>query len=828
MSIIQQLEDLKEWSQDSTRYERRLNFRGGQLVQPGPGRQGYQGRPGGNPLLGTEYTGTQQKGKIFGKNKERLKKLKEIILESNNSYTKNITTHDALVKAGWTDGYQSIGSTQKIRPAVKNALKKLQTTQNKIDNYINNVILAEDALVKDFRSPQQHIANKFGVSKSFMDKWAADSKIYQENKKLFTGLRNELSFNKYKSLPDGTPRLIADYSEIVQNKLPSTDVMYGANEEIKFIQQSAKRNYLQMKAAGLDPKVIFVTDPTITPQNQWQFIDNETGRLFSTDASIDTVEYQGKSYKNNYLNHAEARKLYKEEFGNIYKMFDEDLAKYMAAEVIDPKSKQSIKLDTLLRRQASELTGKKDFLRRRFMEIDHADLWEDPFGRKDKNNLRLIDRRANQRAGILKRLEKYKNNPKLLASKLDEVGYNKKFNNTDDLIKFYGDEVIKQRKWKVKSPKAGVALDNLIKKVPQILKALRKGASVGKTGISGILSGFIGPGALAFEAALEGAVYEYYRRAGYTDKQAEAETFTYRLLKEAAKGKSTKDVPWYGGAEELLEKELYQIKGENEFMDVENRPPMQDPEFGQVIGERESVKRYIDNETALADAEAKYNQLYTGYKIATTGKERNPEKGEKYYKAMEKTWEKMNSIRDQLDLDQDTYNAAKEKQETERGFRAIEYGHYGKGDTPGLAKEREERRHKEFLDYRKGKQRTRFLPKGKLKERVEDPLAETPYTFLKTDETLPAFSLEPGMYFPWEEIPRYKGDEGTKRKWQDIYDAGGWDLMDKIGIAGGVANMAGGGIAGIRRPWAIPPESGPMPQGGGLSSQYNRVKKLTE
>ena len=38
---------------------------------------------------------------------------------------------------------------------------------------------------------------------------------------------------------------------------------------------------------------------------------------------------------------------------------------------------------------------------------------------------------------------------------------------------------------------------------------------------------------------------------------------------------------------------------------------------------------------------------------------------------------------------------------------------------------------------------------------------------------------------------------------------------------------AGGGIAGIRRPWAVPPESGPMPQGGGLSSQFNRVKKLT-
>jgi hypothetical protein len=37
--------------------------------------------------------------------------------------------------------------------------------------------------------------------------------------------------------------------------------------------------------------------------------------------------------------------------------------------------------------------------------------------------------------------------------------------------------------------------------------------------------------------------------------------------------------------------------------------------------------------------------------------------------------------------------------------------------------------------------------------------------------------------------------------------------------------MAGGGIAGIRRPHAIPPKSGPMPQGGGLSSMFNRVRK---
>ena len=74
------------------------------------------------------------------------------------------------------------------------------------------------------------------------------------------------------------------------------------------------------------------------------------------------------------------------------------------------------------------------------------------------------------------------------------------------------------------------------------------------------------------------------------------------------------------GAEPLLEKELYEIKGENEFIDVDNRPPMQDPEFGKVIGERGTVKRYIDNEKALMAARQKYDQLHSDYNIARTGK----------------------------------------------------------------------------------------------------------------------------------------------------------------------------------------------------------------
>jgi hypothetical protein len=61
-------------------------------------------------------------------------------------------------------------------------------------------------------------------------------------------------------------------------------------------------------------------------------------------------------------------------------------------------------------------------------------------------------------------------------------------------------------------------------------------------------------------------------------------------------------------------------------------------------------------------------------------------------------------------------------------------------------------------------------------------------------------------------------DEAIKLKWNLIYEGGGLDLQDKIGIAGGVSKMAGGGMVGIRKPNAIAPTGGPMHQG--LRSLY--------
>ena len=302
----------------------RVAYQGAGLVDHGPEgvRQGYA-RPGGNPEFGQTITGTLRKGTVLAKTQPKLDLLKELIDRENSLYRKNKTIAELLNEAGWKGGWDSVPTSGETRKLIHKYNKKLLTTQQKMDNYVNNVMLAEDALVKDFRNPQQHLRGKFGVSRSWMDKNFAKSKIYKDNIKLFTGLSKEFSFNKYKLLPDGTPRLMSDYSIIQQNKLPSKAVVYGADDETRFILRSAERNYLQMKAAGKVPKVTFVTDPTITSMNNWQFIDNETGRLFSMDPSIDTVEFRGQTYKNNYLNHGNARKLYKKEFGNVYRMFDE-------------------------------------------------------------------------------------------------------------------------------------------------------------------------------------------------------------------------------------------------------------------------------------------------------------------------------------------------------------------------------------------------------------------------------------------------------------------------------------------------------------------------
>ena len=399
---------------------------GGMLVEPGFGgtRQGYA-NPKGNPEFGKTITGARFKGTIRPQNLEKLKKLEEIITKSNSQYKKSLTSKAALELAGFKGGYQAIQTGGPLRDEVRKVISTLQSTGDKMDNYINNVMLSEDALVKDFKNPMQHLQKKFGVSRGFTDNWSKTSQVVQDNKRLFNNLANDLSFNKYKKYADGTPRLMSDFSVVVQNKLPSSTSLLRGDSAEKFILQSAYRHFKYNKDVGKASKINFIGDPDLLPINEWKFIKG--GKLFSLDPTEDTIKFQGKNYKNNYLNRVDAKDIYKNDFGDVYKIFD-DLDKYMNTTTV--VGNKDVKLDTVLRRKLFDATGKKDYLLRRAVEIDHLDINKDPF-----SNLRLLDRRTNVQAGLLKRLPKYKNNPKLLNKVLTDIGYTTPYKNIDTFIK---------------------------------------------------------------------------------------------------------------------------------------------------------------------------------------------------------------------------------------------------------------------------------------------------------------------------------------------------------------------------------------------------------
>jgi len=83
--------------------------------------------------------------------------------------------------------------------------------------------------------------------------------------------------------------------------------------------------------------------------------------------------------------------------------------------------------------------------------------------------------------------------------------------------------------------------------------------------------------------------------------------------------------------------------------------------------------------------------------------------------------------------------------------------------------------------------------------------------FVEKRKQIPEFNEQ-----VWHNIMNY-GDVGIKGT-QDSFFGGTYDRAPEG------PHYAGGGIANVRRPNAIPPLSGPVPQGGGLSTMFNRVK----
>ena len=230
-------------------------------------------------------------GKVFPKTQKKLDNLDKLIVEANNSYTKTPNIGELVKKSGFVkSGKLSDLKHGPLQSLIREKLKKLLTTNQKMENYINNVMLSEDALVKDFYSPGAHLRKKFNISSvQHMQNLLKNSKAIANNKELFLNLGRVQSFNKYGFNPDGSSKTVSEFSKTITNRVPFS-AGHGALREDNATSQilkSAIRNYEKSKAAGKTPKVTFITDPAITPTKDLQFIDNETGRLFSVDPSVE-------------------------------------------------------------------------------------------------------------------------------------------------------------------------------------------------------------------------------------------------------------------------------------------------------------------------------------------------------------------------------------------------------------------------------------------------------------------------------------------------------------------------------------------------------------
>ena len=183
------------------------------------------------------------KGTVLPKNQVKLDNLKQLVLAYNNdpkalydttgkmrspnAFSKN----KILIEAGFEKGMLSLDARETLGKLVNEEIDKLLKPAQKFENYISNIMLAEDALAKDFINPREHVAKKFGISydseqiKNFFA-GKNPNKVVTENKKLFTEV---LESGSYKYLSEKRTYKPNDIVETLE-ELITNDITTGEGD----------------------------------------------------------------------------------------------------------------------------------------------------------------------------------------------------------------------------------------------------------------------------------------------------------------------------------------------------------------------------------------------------------------------------------------------------------------------------------------------------------------------------------------------------------------------------------------------------------------------
>jgi len=344
----------------------------------------------------------------------------------------------------------------------------------------------------------------------------------------------------------------------------------------------------------------------------------------------------------------------------------------------------------------------------------------------------------------------------------------------DDVKKTKADarssDVLKRAKALTKERKAL----EVAKTLPKVGNIIRKGVQVGAGAVSGALSAVgLGPVGVAIEAAIEGGFYDNARRNGYTHEQAYAETFLPKLITDAA-GTTNTGTSLFEGAESMIEKEKLGKEDSlaNQYNNAQNIFKQETNALDNMVssymqmqnsGVRkkdldaflEKIYLQEDKVTNLINTIKPGTPAYEAYKTAEENQTGRMENRKKEYLSMNR----IPYIDAQGNMQEKTFplSPAQIKQQEQKLQSQIKSG--------------DKRRDKEMEEYKKGYK----------------------------DSVLEPFLLKKNERADWNSIYGDGPDKETL-KWNDIFEGdGAYDLTDKIGIAGGVANMAQGGLASLKR-----------------------------
>ena len=376
----------------------RIGLQSGQLVQPGPGRQGYGGddvkdivdfaiKKSKHSLRSGDVQSRVRLEELYREIK-KYNAMDDITVEVKSTHPKQIIQKRDISEKMLLEkvGFKSkAGNLPAARYLIDNYFL---TTVDKMERDLKKMMSSSDTKLSDAIDFTQKLSTKYNRDLTKVQKMIKDFPIVKENKELFLKLTNPQSTAKLKRKQHFDLMTIGDVIE--ESNFKKNFSIKVANPEQTLQSYAYKHTF-----AHDGDKIQWLTDPHKTPQSEWVF------------------KYNGKTYDQHALSPMNSRK--DPNFAKFWKT-DDQILNYLDYKITDTEVlkklgyKKPTTMGTIMKDALGHGTGSKGYFMFEPLERDHINLKKDPF------DVRPMNKRFNIGEGTLKKA--------LLEGRISRAEYN--------------------------------------------------------------------------------------------------------------------------------------------------------------------------------------------------------------------------------------------------------------------------------------------------------------------------------------------------------------------------------------------------------------------